>query len=70
MCCREAFHRLGVQSIEVLILVHALFMLGGEGEEKERKKEKKSLSGRQVSPGLNPPCCLCRGSQLLGATKG
>jgi hypothetical protein len=43
-----------------------------EGEEKERKKKrrKKSLWSRMFSLGLDLPCWLCRGLQLLGANKG
>jgi hypothetical protein len=37
MCCREAFSSLGVQGVEGLILVSALFLLDGGGEKKERK---------------------------------
>jgi hypothetical protein len=49
------------------------FCLIEEGEEKERKKKrrnKKSLWGRRVSWGLDPPCWLCSRLQLLGAVKG
>jgi hypothetical protein len=77
MCCVQAFPGLGVQGVEGLILVGALFPLDGGGEEKERRKKKeerrrrkKSPWGRRISPGLDPPCWLCSGSQLLGAIKG
>jgi hypothetical protein len=62
----EAFPDLGVQGIEGLIIVVALFLLDGGGEGK--KKEKKW--GRTVSPGLDPLCLPCSRSQLLGAIKG
>jgi hypothetical protein len=39
MGCGEAFLGLGVQGVEGLILVGALFPLDGGGEEKERKKD-------------------------------
>jgi hypothetical protein len=70
----EAFPGLGVQSVESLILVGALFLLDGgrrrEGKKKEKMKEKKFLWRRRVSLGLDLPCLLCSGSQLLGAIKG
>jgi hypothetical protein len=37
MCCGEDFHRLGVQGVEVLILVGASVLLDRGGEKKERK---------------------------------
>jgi hypothetical protein len=37
MCCGEAFPSLGVQGVKGLILVGALFLLYGGGEERERK---------------------------------
>jgi hypothetical protein len=70
------FPSLGIHSVEGLFLVGALFPFDGGGEEKERekkrgkKKRKKSPRGRRVSLGLDPPCWLCRGLQLLGAIKG
>jgi hypothetical protein len=72
----EEFPRQGVQCVKGLILVGALFPFDGgrkrEGKEKEKRKEnrKKSLWGMRVSPGLDPPCWLCSGSQLLGAIRG
>jgi hypothetical protein len=43
-----------------------------EGKERQnkRRRKKKSLQGRSISMGLDPPCWLCRGSQLLDAIKG
>jgi hypothetical protein len=50
MCCGEAFPSLGVQGVEGLILVGALFPLDGGGEKKRGKKEeKKLLWGRRIS---------------------
>jgi hypothetical protein len=56
--CGEVFHELGVWDVEGLILVDALFLLDGgrRREGKRKEKEKKSLWGRRVSPGLDPPC--------------
>jgi hypothetical protein len=69
----EDFQGLGVQDVKSLIMVDALFPLYGgsrrEGKRKE-KENKKSAWGRRVSPGLDPPCWLCCGWQLLGAIKG
>jgi hypothetical protein len=45
------------------------FHLMEEGEEKGEKR-REIASGRRVIPGLDPPCWLCCGSQLLGAIKG
>jgi hypothetical protein len=66
----EAFHELWVRDVESLILVDDLFPLDGgrRRERKKKEKKKKFLWGRRVSPGLDPPCWLCRGSQLLGAS--
>jgi hypothetical protein len=48
MCCGEAFPGLGVQGVEGLILVGALFLLDGgrrrEGKKKEKRKENKKQS--------------------------
>jgi hypothetical protein len=70
----EAFHGLGVQSIDGLILVGALFMLEGgkrrEGKKKRKEDRKKSLWERRVSLGLDLPFWLCSGLQLLDAIKG
>jgi hypothetical protein len=41
-----------------------------EGEEKEREKKKILPWWRRVSLGLDLPCWLCSGSQLLGSIKG
>jgi hypothetical protein len=55
-----------------LILVYALFLLniGRRREGKKKEKEKISPWQRRVSLGLDLPCCLCCGLQLLGAIKG
>jgi hypothetical protein len=37
----EAFHKLGVQDVDSLILVNAFFHLMEEEEEKERKKKRR-----------------------------
>jgi hypothetical protein len=44
----EACHRIGVQDVDILILVDALFPLDG-GRRRKGKKEKKSPWGRRVS---------------------
>jgi hypothetical protein len=59
----EAFHGLGVQDVESLILIDALFPLDGG-----RRREGKKLPW--VSPALDLPCWLCSRLQLLGAIKG
>jgi hypothetical protein len=45
MCCEEAFPGLGVQGVEDLILVGALFLLNGgsrrEGKKKENRKQER-----------------------------
>jgi hypothetical protein len=53
MCYGKAFHGIGVQGFESLILLGALFLLDGGGEEKERGK--KITMGREgfPRPGLN-----------------
>jgi hypothetical protein len=55
-----------------LILVGALFLLDGErrGEGKKKEKGKKSPWGRRVYLGLDLPCWLCSGLQLLSEIKG
>jgi hypothetical protein len=75
MYCGEAFPSLAIQGVEGLILVGALFLFDGGGEEKERKKKrgkkkgKKPPWGRRVSLGLDPPSQLCSGWMLLGVMK-
>jgi hypothetical protein len=46
----EAFHGLGVQDVQSLILVGLYFHLMEEGEEKERKKKKKNCHGKEGFP--------------------
>jgi hypothetical protein len=55
-----------------LIWVDAVFLLDGgrKREGKKTKRREKSPWRRKVSPGLDLPCWLCHGSQLLGAFKG
>jgi hypothetical protein len=76
-CCGEAFPGLGVQGVEGLILVGALFPLDGGREEKEREKKeerkgKKHCHGEGGFPWgwTHLAGCVRSGSQLLGATKG
>jgi hypothetical protein len=63
----------GFRMSQNLILVDAPFLLDGgrrtEGKRKKKRREK-LLWGRRISPGLDLPCWLCHGSQLLGAIKG
>jgi hypothetical protein len=50
----------------------ALFLLDGGRRREGKKKEKKTtklLWERKVSQGLDLPCWLCSGLQLLGAIK-
>jgi hypothetical protein len=56
--CGEAFPSLGVQGVEGLIMVGALFLLDREGEEKERKEKKeerkKIAVGKEGFPRSGP----------------
>jgi hypothetical protein len=51
---REAFHSLGVQDVESLILVDALFPLDGGRRKERRKKEKKIAVGEEGFPRAGP----------------
>jgi hypothetical protein len=43
----------------------------GEGKvEKKQKRERETVVGKEGFLGLDLPCWLCPGSQLLGAIKG
>jgi hypothetical protein len=64
--CGEAFHRLGVQGVESLILVGALFLFDGRRRKEGKKKgEKKIAVGKRFSMGLDPTCRLCNRLQLI-----
>jgi hypothetical protein len=65
----EAFHGLGIQDAESLILIDGLLTLDGR-RKRERKKKIIWPWERKLSPGLDSPCWLCSGLQLLGAIKG
>jgi hypothetical protein len=55
--CGEAFHKLGVQDVESLILFDALFLFDGvRRSEGKKNKKKKSPWERKVSLGLDLPC--------------
>jgi hypothetical protein len=61
LAVRNAFHGLGVQNVESLILIVALFVLDGgrrrEGKKKEKKK--KIAMGKEGSSRAGPPLAGC-----------
>jgi hypothetical protein len=60
MWCGEAFHGIGVQDVESLIVVNALFPLdrGRRREGKKKEKENKITMGKEGFPGAGPASLL------------